>query len=85
MKPITILNELNLISWATLLLGFQKGWVSKSDISDYTIKLLSQDLDRGNENIATLATADSLDKSEIEKLLLKVVLLTPISTRQLDP
>lgn len=73
MKPITILNEFHLICWATLLLGFQKGWASKSDISNYAIKLLSKDLDCGNEDVAILATADSLEGSEIKKLILKVI------------
>ncbi|MDO6583866.1 DUF2247 family protein [Photobacterium sp. 2_MG-2023] len=72
MKPMEVLKELNLVCWSTLLVGLQRGWAKKSDIAAYATSLLSADLDNGDENIAVLAGADSLDDSEIKCLLLQV-------------
>lgn len=72
MKPIEVLKQLNLINWAVLFTGFQRGWIIKSDISNYSVSLLSDSLDDGDENIAVLASADSFDDSEVKELLLKI-------------
>lgn len=72
MKPVEALKELNLVCWPSLFVGLQRGWAAKSDIADYAVNLLSTDLDNGNENIAILAGADSLDDSEVNDLLLQV-------------
>ncbi len=73
MKPITELKELDLLCWSTLLVGQQKGWVTKADIGDYATKLLSDGLDNDDGNIAVLAGADSYDDSEVKELMLQVV------------
>lgn len=72
MKPMEALKELNLVCWSTLFVGQQMGWVTKLDIEDYAMSLLSADLDNGDKNIAVLAGADSLDDSEVTDLLLQV-------------
>lgn len=72
MKPIEQLKELNLVCWSSLLVGLQRGWAAKSDVAAYAISLLSADLDNGNENIAVLAGADSLDDMEVKDLLLQI-------------
>ena len=72
MKPIDALRILSLVSWSMLYIGFQRGWVKKSDIADYATNQLSADMDNGDENIAVLASAYSLDDSEVLDLLLKV-------------
>lgn len=72
MKPVAVLKKLDLVSWPTLLFGWKKGWVEKSDIADYATYLLSVDLDNDDKNIAVLAGADFSDESEIENIMLKV-------------
>jgi hypothetical protein len=71
MKPIDELKELALICWSTLLVGLQKGWVTKSDIADYATKLLSKGIDN-NEDIAVLANADFYDDLEVKELMLRI-------------
>lgn len=72
MKPIEALKNLNLVCWPALLVGLQRGLATKSDVAEYAINLLSEDLDNGNDNISALAFADSLDDTEIKELLLLV-------------
>jgi hypothetical protein len=55
-----------------LFIGQQNGWITKSDIADYAVNLLSLGLDNGDENIAVLAIAESFDDSELRDLLLQV-------------
>jgi len=83
-KPIEVLKERNLVCWAALLVGLQRGWVEKSDIADYALNLISTGLDNGDENIAVLASADSIDDTEINSLLLQVVKkrMSPESTEK---
>ena len=73
MNPIDLLKKHNLIDWPTLIVGLRKGWVKKTDISDYAVKLLSSDLDNDDKNVALLATADSSPDEEVNELLLKLV------------
>ncbi len=72
MTAVNELRGLGLISWSTLLVGQQKGWASKSDIADYAASLLAC----GNlENIdaAVLASANTLDDSEVIDLLQRMI------------
>lgn len=73
MKPIQALKRLDLVCWPTLLIGLQRGWAIKSDVSDYAKRLLSANLDGGVENISELTGADSLDDSVVKELLLQLV------------
>lgn len=68
MTAINELKKLGLICWPTLLVGQQKGWVSKSDIADYAMSLLA-DENCENEDIAVLASANTLNDSEVNGLL----------------
>lgn len=72
MKPIDALKILKLVSWSVLYIGLQRGWVQKSEITDYANTQLSADMDNCDENIAVLASAYSLDDSEILDTLLQV-------------
>lgn len=61
MKPIKILKQLDLVNWAVLSTGFQRSWVTKSDISDCSISLLSANLSAGDRRIIHDILKDTQD------------------------
>lgn len=83
MTAINELKELGLICWSTLLVGQRKGWVSKSDIADYAVSLLA-DENCENEDIAVLASANTLDDSEVKDLLQRMSRSVCSDTEVLD-
>ena len=83
MTAINELKELGLICWSTLLVGQQKGWVSKSDIADYAVSLLA-DENCENEDITVLASANTLDDSEVKDLLQRMSRSVYSDTEVLD-
>lgn len=72
MKAINILIKLGLLCWNTLLFGWKKGWVSREDIANYGVNLLSEGKDDDDENVTLIAANSSYDDDEILNLLVKL-------------
>lgn len=71
---INIINELkrlNIISWYAILLALDKGWITKKDIEDYSVYLLSSP-DFYNDNVAVLANALSYSEREVKDQILQL-------------
>lgn len=68
------LKKLDLVTWPTLLVGFENQFVSKEDIADYAISLLEKSSDCG-ANVALLACASDYDIWEIDDMLKKQIVL----------
>lgn len=64
------LKKLKLVSWPTLLIGYEKGLILKRDIEDYAVLLLCQP-NFFEQNTALLANASNYDDNEIKDLILK--------------
>lgn len=58
----------DLPDWPTLIIGLDKGWVTKSEISDYALKLLSEGQE--DTDISLLAGSESLTDDEVNVLLI---------------
>jgi hypothetical protein len=68
--PFEILKSLDLLSWTALSVGWERGWVTNTNVDEYaTIQLQSDVSDVDLAAMATLASADQLDTREIAELL----------------
>lgn len=63
MSPIKILIDLDLLSWSTILLGMEKGWIRRKDVIDYAVQLLIRGCD--DENIAVIASGRNFNDDEL--------------------
>jgi hypothetical protein len=66
------LKKLNLINWATLFVGFEKGLITKNDIADYAVYLLSNK-SNFEQKVALLADANNYDEYEIKNMILSQI------------
>ena len=73
MKPIELLEELDLICWETLLFGFQRGWVAKNDVENFAARVIGCNIDGDSDVIAELSCARYLTDKEILELLSDLV------------
>lgn len=81
MQKIQIYNQLrklNLVTWPTLFIGFDIGLISKYDIENYALCLLSKN-DEFEQNVALLANAKNYDEYEIKDMILSQLDLMEIS------
>ncbi len=70
LTPIEILKSLGLLSWSTLAVGWERGWVIKANLGDYATEQLqceTSDADLGP--MATLSSANHLNEADIDKPL----------------
>lgn len=68
-----LLNTLNLLSWSVLAYGWQRSWVTPSDISSFAVACLSTELnDDMLPAVAELASAENLSADEIGRLLVQL-------------
>ena len=69
-SPFEILKSLNLLSWTALLVGWERGWVTKANLDDYATTQLQSDVsDVDLAATATLASANHLAAAEIAEPL----------------
>lgn len=66
MSPYLILCELGLLSWSVIWSGWKEGKITKADVSNYAEHLMSNGLDDGDEDVAVLGFAESMESDEIE-------------------
>jgi len=71
MSPVKILINLGLLCWSTILLGLDKGWVSRKDVIEYAVDLLV----KGNEdeNVVIIAGGEPLGDDELLDLISNLV------------
>ena len=62
------LTKLNLLSWPTLFVGFEKELILKRDLEDYAVSLLKKS-DNVEPNITLLADASHYNKDEIQDII----------------
>ncbi|WP_417790338.1 DUF2247 family protein [Terasakiella pusilla] len=77
MSKIDILKKMNLVCWSSLLMGYRKKWISKSDIDDYVTSIMLGGC-YSDTNIACLANANNLSDVEVDELLLCVAQQTGV-------
>ena len=70
-QPIKILMCLGLLCWATLFWGWKRGWVTRKDIIEYAVSLLVESKNEADENVALIASGESLDDRELLDLVSK--------------
>jgi len=71
MSPVKILINLGPLCWSTILLGLDKGWVSRKDVIEYAVDLLV----KGNEdeNVVIIAGGEPLGDDELLDLISNLV------------
>ena len=69
MTSVEVLARLGLLSWHVLLLGWEKGWVTRDDIIDYAVHLLAANKDQGDENIAAIAAGENYSNDELKQFI----------------
>ena len=67
-----LMRSLNFLDWKTLLLGWVRGWISKSDISNYAINWMSSSNNYNNNFILLLSGADGLCDNSIRDTLVQL-------------
>ena len=78
MSPFYILKSLDLLGWLTLLVGWERGWATKSDLEHYaTDKLQNATCENDLVDTAILASAKQLDNAEIGQSLKQLAENTP--------
>ncbi len=69
MSPFGILMGLGLACWSTILLGFEKGWISRGDIFEYAMHQLLNGCD--SERVAIIAGGEYLSDEELLDIISK--------------
>lgn len=63
------LKEFNLVSWSILEYGFNRGWVSKANISDYATGLVAKTSEHLKDNFLIALDAEYREESELNGAL----------------
>lgn len=71
-SPISLMKELNLLSWDSLIVGFDHGWLTERDIGAFAVNQLLTDAPDPNSYIAILAGAETLRSDEIRAYLNRI-------------
>lgn len=67
--PIDVLIKNNRLSWGCLHIGFKKGWVTKENISNFSVQMLENGVDSDD---VSLLIDSTLDMRDVELKLLKL-------------
>jgi hypothetical protein len=73
MAPFKILIGLGLMCWSTIVFGFRRGWVKRSEIFDYAVTRLVNDSHADSEDVAIIAGGEYLSDDELLGLMSKQV------------
>lgn len=71
-RPVAIMKELGLLSWAGLAIGLDRGWATKADVIRFAVEQLMCDADDPAKRIAILAGADAMSVDEVREYLSKI-------------
>jgi len=63
------LKTLGLLDWKTLLLGWDRDWVTTADVANYAVERLVSNTDEENKDVVLLGGAELLDKDTIRSYL----------------
>lgn len=69
MSPFSILCDLRLACWSTVLLGFRKHWVGRVDVFDYAMNQLLEGC--GGEAVALIAGGEDYSDERIIEIITK--------------
>lgn len=73
MSPFKILIGLSLMCWSTIVFGFRRGWVKRSEIFDYAVTQLVNDSHADSEDVAIIAGGEYLSDDELLGLMSKQI------------
>ena len=65
-REYMLLKERDLVSWGALLVGFKRGWITKSQIAGFAVSWLARATSEPMEAIALLAGCEK--ESEVQSL-----------------
>jgi hypothetical protein len=68
-RALELMKSLGLLSWKTLLTGWDRGWVTKTDLIGYAVDWLQTDPNDNNLAVASLAGAEDLEDGAIRGVL----------------
>lgn len=69
MLPFKILIGLGLMCWSTIVFGFRKGWVKRSEVFDYAVTQFVSDGRGDSESITLIAGGEYLSDDELLGLM----------------
>lgn len=69
-KPIQILNLLDISDWPTLYFGLERGWILKSDIEEYAVNSLASCSPHKEGFLIELSEASTVNNDDIYKAVL---------------
>ena len=70
---VGILKGLDLISWPTLSIGFENGWVQRSEIVEYALNVMTTSVEDNFKEVILLAGSELYDHDEFKQILVGVL------------
>lgn len=71
-RAVGLMNSLGLLDWKALSIGWDRGWATRADVTNYALHQLEFDADDDIAALASLASAKDLDDESIRGLLARL-------------
>lgn len=71
-RAVGLMDALGLLDWKVLSIGWDRGWVTRAEVTDYAVERLRADADDDSDCVASLASPEDQGDGLIQGLLARL-------------